>query len=59
MTVCYRDGGGCVVEEMEFDQYEQRSITFCGGEAYFTVVRDDGEKIDRKIPMDALLEIVY
>lgn len=61
MTICYRDEGGYVVEEMDFDQYELREIKFCDGYAYFTSAEqdNDGNLIERKIPLAALVSITY
>ena len=61
MTICYRDEGGYVTEEMDFDRYELREINFCDGYAYFAIDEEDadGFKIERKIPIDALVSIIY
>lgn len=61
MTICYRDAGGYVTEEMDFDQYELREIDFCDGYAYFTsaALDADGFFAERKIPLDALVSITY
>lgn len=61
MTICYRNEGGCVYEEMDFDAYELREINFRDGFAYFSIDEEDadGFKIERKIPIDALVSIIY
>lgn len=61
MTIIYRDEGGLVSEELEYDNYEFNRIDFCDGFAYFTSAAEnaDGNKIERTIPVSSIVEIIY
>ncbi len=61
MTICYRDEGGGVMEDLHVDSIYENSIVFCDGFVYFSSAETDehGEPIERKIPLEALVRIVY
>ncbi len=61
MTITYRDEGGYVAEEIHGENIYENSIDFCDGYAYFTSdsIDADGNYIERKISLSALVRIVY
>lgn len=58
MTIYYRDALGIVPEALS-DGESGESIEFCDGYAYFTSSEtdDNGNMIERKIPLSALVRI--
>lgn len=61
MQIVYRDEGGLVAEEPHMENVYQNSIDFCDGYVYFTsdALDGNGDYIERKIPVSALVRIVY
>lgn len=56
MTITYRDSLGIIAETLS-DGESGGSIDFCDGFAYFTSIYDDGNMIERKIPISAIVRI--
>lgn len=56
MTIIYRDEIGIISEQLT-DGESGESIDFAGGYAYFTAPKEQGDLIDKKIPLDALVRI--
>lgn len=61
MAIIYSDGGGYVSEELRVESVYENSIDFCDGFVYFTsaVTDADGYPVERKIPISALVRIIY
>lgn len=61
MTIIYRDNLGIVQEDLDFNNPDMRVIDFCDGYVYFvsSEIDKDGNYVDKKIPLDALVRIGY
>ena len=61
MTIVYRDDCGAVAEELHGENVYENSIDFCDGYVYFKSAEldRDGNFIERKIPVSALVRILY
>lgn len=66
MTLYYRDEAGIVAEtvragDIEAERGSAYTIDFCGDQVYYTSDEydNDGARIDKKIPLSALVRIEY
>jgi len=61
MTIIYSDGAGLVKEDLGWHDIGCQSIDFVGGYVYFTggEIDEDGNYVERKIPVSAMVQITY